>query len=103
MGKREETLVSRPPPRDEAPWAATARLKADLDAGMRSLPSDMEKMLFMAVCMGGSSLRTARKDVSCRRAVADYWGITAGEVSAIVAEAEERICRTLNGDARGLA
>lgn len=108
IAPREDRLGSRPPPLDEAPWAATGRLKADIETALRELPFEHMMILFMAVCQGESSWRNGCKRYDWRRRVADWWGragddddnhraMTPGDVNKVVEESIQEMCDSLNG------
>ena len=98
MEAPEAVLASRPPPLDEAPWAGTSRLWADLETAMRNLPFQHEKILWETVCKGESSSRNGVKRYHGRMQVADWWGITPGDVNKIVDDSIQEMCDFLNTD-----
>ena len=97
MRQREGTLASRAPPLEEAPWAASSCIWSDIEQAMRALPFNWEKILWETVCRGESSSRNGTKRYHWRMQVADWWGITPGEVNKIVDKAIQEICDSLNG------
>jgi hypothetical protein len=94
--KREEVLVSRPPPLAEAPWANSATLKADLDLALGGLPFEMALMVFMDICLGSSDWSRGLNKFDWRRQVAEWWGLTPGEVNARVRDGVERVQTVLS-------
>jgi hypothetical protein len=54
-------------------------------------------ILWEVVCKGESSSRNGTKRYSWRAQVADWWGITPGDVNKIVDSALEEMCDSLNG------
>ena len=97
MEAPEAVLASRPPPLHEAPWAASSCLWADIEQAMRALPFNWEKILWETVCIGESSARNGTKRYDWRRQVADWWGITPGDVNEIVSNAIQEMTDSLNG------
>ncbi len=98
LPRREERLGSRQAPAHEAPWAATSRLRADVETALRSLPLDQLFLLFMHVCLGDSSWnRGASTKLAWRSRVADWWDTTPGTVNAETRAAIEAVCERLNG------
>jgi hypothetical protein len=51
----------------------------------------------MAVCLGESSSRNGTKRYDWRRQVADWWGITPGDVNKVVDSAIKEMCAFLDG------
>ncbi len=98
MRAPEDRLVSRPPPLEEAPWANTSCLWSDIEQAMRSLPFRDAHILWEVVCKGESSSRNGTKRYDWRRQVADWWGITPGDVNKIVDESIQAMCDFLNID-----
>lgn len=94
----EDRLGTRAPPLEEAPWANASCIWADLEQAMKSLPFNWEKILWEVVCKGESSSRNGTKRYDWRRQVADWWGITPGDVNKVVDESLEEICDFLNTD-----
>ncbi len=97
MRPREDVLVQRASPLEEAPWANTSCVWSDLEQAMRNLPFQHAQILWMTVCEGESSSRNGTKRYSWREKVADWWGITPGDVNKIVDGALEEMCNSLNG------
>lgn len=102
----EARLGSRPPPLDDAPWAFSSCLLADMDRGLKSLPADRMFLVFMELCLGGSSWRNGMKTYNWREKVGDWWrikeeyrGLTAGDVSRMVDESLQEMVDNLNGTA----
>lgn len=99
----EDKLAAKVPPLEEAPWANTASLWADIEQAMRALPFNWEKIVFAELCLGGGreDLRTGwRNGMSrhnWREKVGDFWGISGGTVKKIVDEACEEMAVFLNG------
>ena len=98
MTPREDVLVQRPPPLTEAPYAASSCLWADIETAMQNLPFRHEKILWETVCRGESSARNGTKRYDWRRQVADWWGITPGDVNKLVKESIQEMCDFLNTD-----
>ncbi len=94
---REDRLGSRPPPLDEASFAATAREKADLECALRSLSFERQQMIFMMCCLGESTWRNGTKKFTWRARVADWWALTPGDVKKAEGEIVEELAATLNG------
>jgi hypothetical protein len=97
MEPPEGRLGTRAPPLEEAPWANTSCLWADLEQALRALPFRDAQILFMAVCLGEGSWRNGSKRYNWREKVGDFWGITGGEVNKVVSESIKEICESLNG------
>ena len=97
MEPPEGRLATRPPPLEEAPWANTSCLWADLEQALRALPFRDAQILFMTVCLGEGSWRNGTKRYNWREKVGDYWGITGGDVNKVVTGAVKEICDSLNG------
>ena len=96
MRPPEDRLGTRPPPLDEAPFAATSCLWADIEIAMRNLPFQHAQILFMTLCLGGGSWRNGMKPYNWREKVGDYFGITGGDVNKVVDSALEEMCESLN-------
>jgi len=94
----EDRLGTQAPPLDEAPWVASSCIWSDIEQAMKSLPFYHEKILWMVVCEGESSSRNGTKRYDWRRQVADWWGITPGDVNKIVDESIQAMCDFLNLD-----
>ncbi len=99
MRPPEDRLGTRPPPLDEAPFASTSRLWADLETAIQNLPFRDAQILFMTVCLGEGSWRNGTKRYNWREKVGDYWGITGGDVNKSVEWSLREICDSLNGSA----
>ena len=97
MRPRDDVLVQRPAPLNEAPYVASSCLWADIEQAMRALPFNWEKILWQTVCMGESSARNGTKRYNWRMQVADWWGITPGDVNKIVSNAIQEMTDSLNG------
>ncbi len=105
MEPPEGRLATRPPPLQEAPWANTSCLWADLEQALRALPFDRMQILFMTICLGESSWRNGTKRYDWRRRVADWWGrsggdrytMTPGDVNKMNDESIREMCDSLNG------
>ena len=97
MRPREDVLVQRASPLEEAPYAASSCLWVDIEQAMKNLPFNWEKILWETVCRGESSSRNGTKRYDWRRQVADWWGITPGDVNKIVKDGIEEMCDSLNG------
>lgn len=97
MRAPEERLGTRPPPLDEAPWANSSCLWSDIEQAMRALPFHHAMILWEVVCKGESSSRNGTKRYDWRRQVADWWGITPGDVNKIIDDAIQEMCDALNG------
>jgi hypothetical protein len=54
-------------------------------------------ILWDVVCRGESSSRNGTKRYNWRAQVADWWGITPGDVNKIVDESLQEMCDSLNG------
>ena len=99
----EDRLGTRASPLEEAAWANTASLWSDIEAAMRALPFNWEKVVFAELCLGGGreDLRTGwRNGMSrhnWREKVGDFWGITGGDVKQIVDESCQEMADFLNG------
>ena len=98
MRPPEDRLGTRPPPLDEAPFASTSRLWADIETAIQNLPFQDAQILFMTVCLGEGSWRNGTKRYNWRERVGDYWGITGGEVNKVVSESIQAMCDFLNID-----
>ncbi len=96
MRPPEDRLGTRPPPLDEAPFASTSRLWADIETAMQNLPFQHSQILFMTVCLGEGSWRNGTKRYNWREKVGDYWGMTGGEVNKSVDWSLKEICDSLN-------
>ena len=104
---RDDVLVQRAAPLEEAPWANSSCLWSDIEQAMRALPFQHEKILWMTVCEGESSWRNGIKRYDWRRRVADWWGraggderygLTPGDVNKINSESIQAMCDFLNTD-----
>lgn len=98
MRPPEDRLGTRPPPLDEAPWANTSCLWADLEQAMQNLPFHHAQILFMSVCLGEGSWRNGMKRYNWREKVGDFWGISGGDVNKVVDESIQAMCDFLNLD-----
>ena len=94
---REDVLAQRASPLEEAPWAASSCVWSDIEQAMQNLPFNWEKILWETVCRGESTARNGTKRYNWRMQVADWWGITPGDVNKIVNEAIQEMCDSLNG------
>ena len=94
---RDDVLAQRASPLEEAPWANSSCLWSDLEQAMRALPFQHGQILWEVVCKGESSSRNGTKRYNWRAQVADWWGITPGDVNKIVDESIQEICDSLNG------
>lgn len=97
MRPREDVLVQRASPLEEAPWANSSCVWSDIEQAMRALPFNWDKMVWEVVCVGESSARNGTKRYDWRRRWADWWGITPGDVNKIVDSALKEMCDSLNG------
>ncbi len=115
MRPPEDRLGTRPPPLDEAPYAATARLKSDLEQALRSLPFERMQILFMTICLGESSWRHVgnsngdgeTKRFAWRKRIGEWWGsvkakgewqsMTPADVNKMNGESIQEITDILNG------
>ena len=97
MEPPEGRLATRPPPLEEAPWANTSCLWADLEQAMRALPFRDAQILFMTVCLGGGSWRNGTKRYNWREKVGDFFGMTGGDVRKVVDWSLKEMCAFLNG------
>ena len=105
---RDDVLVQRAAPLEEAPWANSSCLWSDIEQAMRALPFQHAMILWEVVCKGESSSRNGTKRYNWRAQVADWWGITPGDVNKIVDGAIQAMCDFLNTDtvhevSRGIA
>jgi hypothetical protein len=115
MEPPEGRLGTRAPPLEEAPWANTSCLWADLEQALRALPYRDGQILFMTVSLGESSWAHVqeskngangkkgkkRNDISrydWREKVGDFFGITGGDVNKVVSESIQEMCAFLNVD-----
>ena len=98
MRAPEDRLGTRAPPLEEAPWANSSCLWSDIEQAMKSLPFQHGQILWEVVCKGESSSRNGTKRYNWRAQVADWWGITPGDVNKIVDGALEEMCDFLNLD-----
>lgn len=90
----EDRLGTQAPPLDEAPWAASSCVWADIEQAMQNLPFNWEKILWETVCVGES--RNGKR-YDWRRQVAYWWDIRPGDVNKIVGDSIQEICDSLNG------
>ncbi len=97
MEPPEGRLATRPAPLEEAPWANTSCLWADLEQALRALPFRDAQILFMTVCLGEGSWRNGTKRYNWREKVGDFFGITGGDVTKVVKGAVKEMCAFLNG------
>ena len=93
----EDRLGTQQAPLGEAPWASASAVWCDIEQAMQNLPFNWEKILWETVCRGESSSRNGTKRYDWRRQVADWWGITPGDVNKIVKDGIEEMCDSLNG------
>ena len=98
----EDKLAVRVPPLEEAPYAASSCVWADIERAMRNLPYNWEKITFAVLCLGGNnregtSWRNGMGASRWREKVGDFWGLTGGEVSKIVDVSLKEMTNTLNG------
>ena len=97
MRPREDVLVQRASPLEEAPWAASSCVWSDIEQAMQNLPFNWEKIVWMTVCLGEGTWRNGTKRYNWREKVGDYFGITGGDVNKIVDDAIQKMCDSLNG------
>lgn len=97
MRPPEDRLGTRAPPLEEAPWAASSCLWADIETAMKNLPFHHAAIVFMVLCLGGGSWRNGMKPYNWREKVGDFWNIEGGEVNKIVDESLKLMCESLNG------
>ncbi len=93
---RDDVLVQRASPLEEAPWASSSCLWSDIETAMQNLPFQHAHILFMAVCLGEGSWRNGMKRYNWREKVGDYFGISGGDVNKVVDSALEEMCDFLN-------
>ncbi len=94
---REDVLVTRASPLEEAPWASSSCVWADIEQAMQNLPFNWQAMVWEVVCVGESSSRNGTKRYDWRRRWADWWDITPSEVNKIVNDALQEMTDSLNG------
>ena len=97
MRAPEDRLGTKAPPLEEAPWASSSCVWSDIEQAMKALPFHHGQILWDVVCKGESSSRNGTKRYDWRRQVADWWGITPGDVNKIVNNAIEEMRDSLNG------
>ena len=97
MRPPEDRLGTKAPPLEEAPWAASSCLWADIETAMKNLPFHHSQIVWEVVCKGESSSRNGTKRYNWRAQVADWWGITPGQVNDIVKNSLETMADSLNG------
>ena len=97
MRPPEDRLGTRAPPLEEAPWAASSCLWADIETALRQLPFHHGQIVWEVVCKGESSSRNGTKRYNWRAQVADWWNITPGQVNDIVKDSLETMADSLNG------
>ncbi len=93
----EDRLGTQAAPLEEAPWASSSAVWADIEQAMQNLPFNWEKIVWMTVCLGEGSWRNGTKRYNWREKVGDYFGITGGDVNKIVNDAIQEMCDSLNG------
>ena len=98
----EDKLAAKAPSLEEAPWAASSCVWADLEQAMRTLPYNWEKITFAVLCLGGNekegtSWRNGMSLYNWREKVGDFWGMSGGQVNKIVGESLREMTDTLNG------
>ena len=94
---RDDVLVQRAAPLEEAPWANASCLWSDIEQAMKALPFHHAAILWMTVCEGEGSWRNGIKRYNWREKVGDFWGITGGDVNKVVGGALKEMCASLNG------
>ena len=98
---QRDVLAVRVPPLEEAPYAASSCVWADIEIAMRNLPYNWEKITFAVLCLGGgkegTSWRNGMSVYNWREKVGDFWGLTAGDVNRIVKDAIQEMTDSLNG------
>ena len=94
---RDDVLLQRAAPLEEAPWANSSCLWSDIEQAMRALPFQHAAILWMTVCEGEGSWRNGMKRYNWREKVGDFWGITGGDVNKVVGGALKEMCDSLNG------
>ena len=95
--QREDVLVQRASPLEEAPWAASSAVWCDLEVAMQSLPFNWQAILWEVVCVGESSARNGTKRYDWRRQWAYWWDIKPSDINKIVNDAIQEMCDSLNG------
>lgn len=98
LPRRTDKLGVMSPRPSEAAWAGTARLKADLDAALKSLPLERAFLTFMYLSVGNTNWNGGRTWMAWREKVGAWWGLSAGDVAGQVDGAIEAITAMLNGD-----
>ena len=99
---RDDVLVQRASPLNEAPWAATSREWADVEAAMSALPHNWGHITFTYLCLGGNNVegtswRNGMSQYNWREKVGDFWCMSAGDINKVVNESLKEMSDTLNG------
>jgi len=99
---RDDVLVQRAAPLNEAPWVVSSCVWSDIEQAMKALPFNWEKITFAVLCLGGNekqgtSWRNGMSQYNWREKVGDFWGMTAGEINKVVNESLKEMTDSLNG------
>jgi len=100
----EDRLGTKAPPLHEAPWAASSRVWADIEAAMHALPPTWDRITFAVLCLGGSekeptSWRNGMSLQNWREKVGDFYDMRVADINKIVGESVREMADTLNGAA----
>ena len=96
MRPPEDRLGTKAPPLEEAPWAASSCLWADIETALKNLPFHRGQIVWEVICKGESSSRNGTRRYNWRAQVADWWNITPGQVNDIVKDSMEAMADSLN-------
>ncbi|MBF8255098.1 MAG: hypothetical protein HW375_5 [Anaerolineales bacterium] len=89
MAAREDRLGSQRQRQDDAPWTATAVMKADLERALQSLPFERMQLVFSVLCEHRALWR-----------IGEFWGLSPAAVVAEVQLGVRALVDRLNGDDR---
>ncbi|MEE9149948.1 MAG: hypothetical protein V3U27_21430 [Candidatus Tectomicrobia bacterium] len=99
---REDRLGTQQAPLEEAPYAASSRVWADIEAAMHVLPPTWDRITFAVLCLGGSekeptSWRNGMSLQNWREKVGDFYDMRVADINKIVGESVREMTDTLNG------
>ena len=83
----EDRIGSQRTRPNDAPWTATAVMKADLESALKALSFERMMVLFEVIAVGRARWR-----------VAEFWGLTPAALSGMVEDTLCALVDRLNGD-----
>lgn len=89
LAPREDRLGNQRCRQEDASWANTATVKADIESGVNSLPFDLKAILITVVMLGGNTY-------AARQRAAYHFGLTPGQVNDMINTAISLVYENLN-------